>query len=189
MRLIQRSPVIFQVQIITDGRFLPPNQATFCTVSKGAHDTAVTLPDKMLYCIVGAIQHLPVILAGRQFLHHSLRVPSDHVRQDKRFIGRKPRADNVAAMKRCRECKPHLLKEKIGHHIFGIRRQAINLHDLTVLIEETGAYPTAVLCRIEWFFADLQLAAARSPCRNFCGSKTILVTAIHAARIGFFRRC
>lgn len=65
-------------------------------------------------------------------------------------------------MKRCRECKPHLLKEKIGHHIFGIRRQAINLHDLTVLIEETGAYPTAVLCRIERFLADLQFAAARS---------------------------
>ena len=114
MRLIQRSPVIFQVQIITDGRFLPSNQATFCTVSKGAHDTAVTLPEKTLYCIVGAIQHLPVILAGRQFLHNSLRSPSDHVRQDKRFIRRKPRADNVAAMKRCRECKPHLLKEKIG---------------------------------------------------------------------------
>ena len=91
-------------------------------------------------------------------------------------------------MKRCRECKPHLLKEKIGHHIFGIRRQAINLHDLTVLIEETGAYPTAVLCRIERFLADLQFAAARSLCRMYCGSKTILVTAIHAARISFSRQ-
>ena len=68
-------------------------------------------------------------------------------------------------------------------------KQAINLHDLTVLIEETGAYPTAVLCRIERFLADLQFAAARSLCRMYCGSKTILVTAIHATRIGFFRRC
>ena len=104
MRTVQRSPVIFQVQIITDGCFLPTNQVSFRTIPKGAHDTAVALLEKTLYCLVGAIQHLPVILAGRQFLHNSLRSPSDHVRQDKRFIGRKSRADNVAAMKRCREC-------------------------------------------------------------------------------------
>lgn len=62
------------------------------------------------------------------------------------------------------------------------------MHDLTVLIEETGAYPTAVLCRIERFLADFQFAAARSMCRMYRSGKTILVTAIHAARISFSRQ-
>ena len=56
------------------------------------------------------------------------------------------------------------------------------MHDLTVLIEETGAYPTAVLCRIERFLADFQFAAARSMCRMYRSGKTILVTAIQDIR-------
>lgn len=62
------------------------------------------------------------------------------------------------------------------------------MHDLTVLIEEAGAYPTAVLCRIERFLADLRFAAARSMCRMYRSGKTILITAIHAARISFSRQ-